>query len=496
MKRPPRAIIFGVYNRHVQKVKKKLKGLVEIVEMISPEERRSFREKPDVDLIIVLRRLASNDNFKDIVVGKRYVPVVECETENYAEAELKKLGFLESENQTSKPAPAPEPVREAVVEQETEVGLTSDQLWEKYGKAAISFIENGLKEGERIDVDPLVSAMSDLVGIPEEDCRQILPQLAAKGFIINTIGTTWKRPAGGGEYEYVEDTVEAPKPRKAIIRDLLITNVKGLKEGPYPSLWAIGREMEKYKDFHRQDGKPSSNSYRLAIAEGAYSVGVVEEKDGSYYVKCDPSVVLNPIEVEVEEKPPQKSAVKPKAVVPEVSAIPSGYVPLTDIGRPATASAKKADLSDPDYVRDLMKIDQVALMPGQISLIRSLMPNRNWEESATRSIQKRLLKIGSPLKTLPRNLFTNEEWDALAWETLSALPMGIVAVSFREVYEDRACSCIECGNTFTFTKGEQEHYFRTFDGEVTAPRRCPPCRRSKKEHGSQTQDRVLRRYGD
>jgi hypothetical protein len=278
--------------------------------------------------------------------------------------------------------------------------------------------------------------------------------------------------------------------------------------------------MKKYKNFFRQDGKSASDSYRLSIAESAFATGVIEEKDGKFYVKQDLSVALTPVEdapapIKVESPKPFKSKAdegktkeesaltaaiqSPKErQFPELEKMAGGaYVSLTDFKGPGfDKPPKKANLEDPMEVRKLFKIEQLALMPGQIALIRSLMPNRNWEESATRSIQKRLTKLGSPLKTLPRNLFTNEEWDALAWETLGSLPMGIVAITFRELYEDRECSCSECGVTFIFTKGEQEHYFRTFDGEVTAPRRCSPCRRLRKEQGPSSQDRVLKRYGE
>ncbi|MEE1551217.1 MAG: zinc-ribbon domain containing protein [Nitrospinaceae bacterium] len=51
-------------------------------------------------------------------------------------------------------------------------------------------------------------------------------------------------------------------------------------------------------------------------------------------------------------------------------------------------------------------------------------------------------------------------------------------------FEDKALQCADCGQEFTFTAGEQEFYAsRGFQNE---PRRCPDCRRSRKNQ----------RYGD
>lgn len=515
-----RVIIFGVYNKHAPKVKKRLKGLVEIVEILSPEERRNFREKPKADIGIILKRLASKDNFKDAEILANHIPIVEADTENYVEQELERQGFIKK----AKASVEPKIQESAEVSKpeiaETKVGLSAEELWEKYSESAVTFIESAINPGERIDEEILITSMSELIGLPEDDCKHLLPQLAAKGYVVNTVGTTWKRTGGTGkDYEYAEDTVEAPKgPRKPIVRELLVSKIQGLHPGPYPSFYAISREMKKYKDFFRQDGKSASDSYRAVIVNWANEAGAIEEKDGKFYVKQDLSVTLTPVEevpapvpvvAKVEPPKPNVNETKEEATLtrairsfkevrfPELDKLGGGYVGLSEFKGPGfDKPPKKMDLGNVEEVRKLFKIEQLALMPGQIALIRSLMPNRNWEESAVRAIQKRLVKLGSPLKTLSRELFTNEEWDALAWETLGALPMGIVAVIFRELYEDRQCFCSECGAAFVFTKGEQEHYFRTFDGEVTAPRRCPPCRRSRKEQGPSPHDRVLRRYGE
>ena len=42
---------------------------------------------------------------------------------------------------------------------------------------------------------------------------------------------------------------------------------------------------------------------------------------------------------------------------------------------------------------------------------------------------------------------------------------------------DKTLTCRECGNTFTFTEGEQDFYAQKGFGE---PSRCPDCRAAKK----------------
>ncbi|MFN3974250.1 MAG: zinc-ribbon domain containing protein [Dehalococcoidia bacterium] len=45
-------------------------------------------------------------------------------------------------------------------------------------------------------------------------------------------------------------------------------------------------------------------------------------------------------------------------------------------------------------------------------------------------------------------------------------------------YSDRTLTCVECGNPFTFTAGEQEFY--ASKGYQNEPKRCPTCRASRR----------------
>jgi CxxC-x17-CxxC domain-containing protein len=46
------------------------------------------------------------------------------------------------------------------------------------------------------------------------------------------------------------------------------------------------------------------------------------------------------------------------------------------------------------------------------------------------------------------------------------------------VYTDRAMNCLDCGQEFMFTAGEQEFYAQR--GFTEAPKRCPSCRAVRK----------------
>ncbi|HEY8489880.1 MAG TPA: zinc-ribbon domain containing protein [Dehalococcoidia bacterium] len=45
-------------------------------------------------------------------------------------------------------------------------------------------------------------------------------------------------------------------------------------------------------------------------------------------------------------------------------------------------------------------------------------------------------------------------------------------------YQDKTLTCVECGNTFVFTAGEQE--FHASKGFTNEPKRCPDCRAARR----------------
>lgn len=48
-----------------------------------------------------------------------------------------------------------------------------------------------------------------------------------------------------------------------------------------------------------------------------------------------------------------------------------------------------------------------------------------------------------------------------------------------KMYQDEKLTCEDCGNEFVFSEGEQEFYAEK--GLVNKPKRCPECRKSRRQ---------------
>ncbi len=46
-------------------------------------------------------------------------------------------------------------------------------------------------------------------------------------------------------------------------------------------------------------------------------------------------------------------------------------------------------------------------------------------------------------------------------------------------FQDRILKCVQCGQKFTWSAGEQEYFHE--QGFTTEPKRCLPCRQAKKQ---------------
>ena len=57
--------------------------------------------------------------------------------------------------------------------------------------------------------------------------------------------------------------------------------------------------------------------------------------------------------------------------------------------------------------------------------------------------------------------------------------------------EDKTIVCADCGKEFTFTKREQDFYK---EKQLSAPKRCKPCRDKKKAQFAKNKDQGNSRY--
>jgi hypothetical protein len=68
----------------------------------------------------------------------------------------------------------------------------------------------------------------------------------------------------------------------------------------------------------------------------------------------------------------------------------------------------------------------------------------------------------------------------LKYKKLYQVSFSCILIRRTLIVEDKTIVCADCGNEFTFTVGEQEFYAeKGFDNE---PKRCPDCRRARKDN--------------
>lgn len=484
MTAPLKAIVIGAYPRFVQKIEKKLKAFLDF-KLIMTDERVKPEVMPEAKVIVILTDYVGRENASaGWDLGRaRKIPVVECRSENYVRDELERLELIGKEQEKE----ADKQNETTVHPQETSVGLTHEQILQ-YVPEAKKLIKELLTPGDEVDESILLSLLEEGIGLPADVIKSVLlPEIAVTGLIQNTVGTTWKRTGGGQSEEEVYRYVEEPKPRRPTRRDYYVSKIAGLPSGPYKSLYAVSRELAKYTEFLLEDGSAPSASYRFLIVKHAANRGLIEERNGRYFVLHDASVKLTPLPVAEAAKEEPDSA-------PRASSIPTTYTPIEHLKGiekdPPEAESSRAMIGDID----------VNSVPIQLKTLKNLMPQRHWDEMAFRAISKRMASMKVDGRPPGKDRFEPEEWDALAWEQLQKLPLAMVVPTWMpDTFKDERliCSVPRCQDSFVFTKSEQEHFYRMF-GEVKRPKLCPRCRRLRKEgklDGGDDPDRILNRYG-
>ncbi|MGA2482148.1 MAG: zinc-ribbon domain containing protein [Candidatus Acidiferrales bacterium] len=59
----------------------------------------------------------------------------------------------------------------------------------------------------------------------------------------------------------------------------------------------------------------------------------------------------------------------------------------------------------------------------------------------------------------------------------------------RQVFNDKTLVCQDCGHDFVWTAGEQSYYQRK---QLATPKRCPHCRKTKRQVFAQKEADPLR----
>lgn len=366
---------------------------------------------PDVKAVVVITRFVSrqlNDKAK-VFAKNRKVPCFSAKTGNYVLSELEKAGLIKlseepkkaktkakvKESERSKAESKPKP---KALEKST--GISHDDLWDLYGDKAVEFVRSVLSEGDKVREGYLLKEVSSEIGVPVNDIKGFIDEFVIRGVVYRTVGDTLKVP--GEDYEYEPDPVPAvmgeEKKRKGTRYDELALMIAGMPEGPYDSKTDIQFAMMDYGEFRRRDGSLGGRSMYWWPLRRAIEVGVVEERDGKFFIKHDPEVSLtfDP----TKDKPARNKRGAKKAK--------KSKKPM----RRAESKAKVSEGVAVEISKDLLE------------KVKNVVSPEYWDECACVSI-KRMYGFGEEYVKSNRSAF-EKDWDNLAWSAISRFPMSIV----------------------------------------------------------------------
>lgn len=532
-----RALITGGDDRNITKSAHEVLDVVTHVQSYT----RVFPSiaKADYDVIVILPRWGvkrNSDHAKELG-NELGIPVIVARTGNYIVPELLKSPTLKARveailaanrnghdakkaNGNGQEAPVPKSP-----EPETEVGLSLAELREKYLPRLSDSCEELMKPGEALKEEDFLPLLVEDVGLSEKDVRRLMPYLAVEG-VLDEIGEGyWVLLSPTVDMDEIKKAVEVriekdkakaakkkaagPRERAKARTAAMVAMGRGLPEGPYPSRSSIARELLKYREFSKEDGTSFTLSRGEQLVHRMIKEGIVVGQDGEFRVKRDESVRLTLRDESPKDdifdgigKPEPKNgapapAEEPLPELPPEGELRDAFMDWLRTHRPDLAAKYEPPKKEhtPDRLR-FLKGSLGPIMRNQhmkvVDTLRQMMHPQHWDEMSQTAIKGRLLKAGHPNEELPRDLFTEEEWNLLAWETLRKMPLETVAPHLLISYEDVELECVECDTRFVFTAGEQEFFLRKF-GEITHPKRCYDCRKNK--YTDSFAERILRRHG-
>ena len=395
------------------------------------------------------------------------------------------------------------------------VGLSPEQLWDRYGQKAIETLKSTLKPGEKVTEDDLLAIFSidGGVGLPRQDALELLPELSIRGVIAVCKGG-WRlvdhnTMVDGVEQEGQEDdhvevksvlAVEPPKIKdvkppsiwegkggnrclKKRSREETCKFFGGLPDRLYETQADLWREALKYKEFSFTDGTPYAFTYYWSIVPHGIKYGNVKEVDpdkvgGGFRIVPNPDVKLTLRDDLPAEEPKQGNRRRKKEEKPKSDPEPA----------PVQKPLPKRDVR-PETTKDIVAAVQESFEGGQIPTIdhctmatrflKKLMPERYWDSLACQYIA-RVVNIGRHDNAMALKAeFSKMEWDRLAYGVLAELPVKILVPFMKDEPKDEELTCVECMAKFIFTVQEWKFYQDRFGDEATFPKRCPKCRKLK-----------------
>lgn len=340
--------------------------------------------------------------------------------------------------------------------------MTLKEMWEAYERLLADAVRAVFKPGEKMDLTEFLPIVAEEVGLNEDQVKELLPFLAISGVIDNPVGDTW-RLIGAEGFTVDLEPAEKPKEEPESRTNQILAAMKGLNPGPYPSRYAIESAMMTFKEFTGKDGSAIRRPQAYKYVKKAESIGIVYEKDGDYYVQHNDELTLTPL-------PPPAEPVRKKPEVREVKEPPVEAKP-----QPAKTELRVSD--DVKFLRDMVgKVEKPNLEWAVVLGVKSIMPVAHWDKLAENSIFKILRKKSVSPRPIPKPMFSPDEWDSLAWDSIKEFTIATMAPYFTISYFDEQILCIDCKDLFTFTAKEKLFFF---DRELTPPKRCSSCRQKK-----------------
>ena len=419
---------------------------------------------PDAHAIVVIQKFSGSrgrECARMAAANRGGIPVLAAKTWNYVVPEilacdklyLWRAALSGPSNGTHKEAKPAEPPTEAL----TDMGVTERQLWETHGDLLVSVVQALFRPNEKMRLEEFLPHVAEETGLSEADTKRMLPHLAIAGILDNPVGDTWRLLGS----EFVHDILPAPEPEEEpeTQRERMLGLFRGLNPGPYPSKYAIWKEAIAHSEFVSESGKPLSQRTVWRYIKTALERKIIKAGGDQLWIEGhNPNVKLTRIPEEelnaVRLASRKASHEEPKLKVSDDIKFLRGVVGKID---PPTIFGVA-----PEHVWEV------------ILGIKKEIPAVHWDHLAENTCMAVLRKKSVSPKPIPKGLFEGQEWDALAWETLKAFKLEIMAPFLKLCYFDETLTCAGCGGTFLFSRAEKNLHY---EKEAVPPKQCPQCRR-------------------
>lgn len=461
----PRAISLGGYE---EKIPRELREKIDFTHFEEVHSGIPQSACPDAEFIVVITKFSRRGSMAGRNAAlNRGIPILLTMTWNYAAQEILNCQRLKHLHElfTKKDEPAAE-TRELAPVAAAESAISDKDLLAAYENMLIDAIKKVFLPGEKMDISEFLPLISEDVSLPEDQVRRLLPHMAITGLIDNPVGDTWRLIGSEG---FTHDLEPAPKPKEEPESQAarILTLMKGLDPGPYPSKYAIETQLIEHQEFVTLSGNRFGRPQAYKYVNKAIEHRVIFEQGGEYYIVHDNSVKLTPVEPKVAPKKPELE--KPKT--------PSLERVVDRVIEPIQARDVLQISDDVKFLKSVLgKISKPNIEWHIVQGIKSIMPMAHWDKLADNTVMKMLRKKSVSPRTIPKAMFHPDEWDSLAWDLIKEFTVGTMAPYFTVTYFDEQMFCFECKEPFTFTVGEKKFYY---ERELTSPKRCPACRQKK-----------------